>query len=941
MTRFSFRTLICMSLAMALAVAGLTAAAPAAPTAFAPAAGQAALVKNINPTTKHDYAWPNWPNFITPAGNRVFFSSRTSLYGTELWTSDGTSGGTRLVRDIVPGSEDSLASPLGSLGNTLFFNALNQLWITDGTTAGTQLLRSSTGAPVLDPRSFASAGGLAYMTAASASVGGTQALWRSDGTAAGTFELLVSAGATTDDQIGNMTAAGNRLFFTANGGDGAGYELWASDGTVAGPSRLTDINPAGNSFSGGLSNLPDITMIGNLAYVVATTNGSAFTLWQIDLTSDTVSQVPNTSHLGGFGELTAIGTTLFFRAVAYDNSVMPPEPYTALWKLAPGDTAPVEVRRIGGALSSVPNSLTAVNGVLVFNGEGNRLWRSDGTPGGTFEIASVPIQSSGGAPPQIFVAGARAFFVGGTFFSFPPDKELWITDGTQAGTHQVRDLTPSGGTDFYSLAALGDQLFFSVASALPDLPAQNGALWVSDGTEAGTTIVRDIGLVERGFVVGPLEPPFFVRAGGKAFFTANNGDDGASYNAELWVTDGTAGGTRLTREINTTGSSYAGGMVALGDRVLFGALGDAGPGLWSSDGGEARTVAVRIFAAPDFSSGPYNLTLLGDKVYFLVRTPADKQLWRSDGTTVGTVRVATLPSSIYQPCCLVAVGDLLFFSAGNQAAGLEPWVSDGTEAGTHLLKDVRSGMGDSFPKNLTDVAGELYFTVGDTSNGFALWRSDGTEQGTVLVRRLSPETFNPFDKSPEQLTSAGTKLFFVAFDAQAGNELWVSDGTEQGTRMIKNIALGFYAGTTKPNDSLIADIMPFGDGVLFIADDLTHGRELWYSDGTEGGTVMVKDINPGAIGSGAGAITMIGDVALFAASNGFDGVELWQTDGTPAGTVQVQDLAPGVEGSQPFGFAVLGDQVLFVANNGVIGDELWALPFAQQRYTVFLPLSVR
>ena len=128
-------------------------------------------------------------------------------------------------------------------------------------------------------------------------------------------------------------------------------------------------------------------------------------------------------------------------------------------------------------------------------------------------------------------------------------------------------------------------------------------------------------------------------------------------------------------------------------------------------------------------------------------------------------------------------------------------------------------------------------------------------------------------------------LFFTADDAQHGVELWKSDGTEAGTVMVKDINAG--AGSTT------IDTLTVVDGELFFFADDGDGREVWASDGTEAGTRKVRDINPtGGIGSLVIGIAF-GDEFYFGADNGTIGYELWKTDGTSAGTRLVRDIRSG------------------------------------------------
>lgn len=169
-------------------------------------------------------------------------------------------------------------------------------------------------------------------------------------------------------------------------------------------------------------------------------------------------------------------------------------------------------------------------------------------------------------------------------------------------------------------------------------------------------------------------------------------------------------------------------------------------------------------------------------------------------------------------------------------------------------------------------------------------------------------------------SEASGQLFFLADDGVHGVELWVTDGSESGTRMVEDI--------NASGDISIYDIAPFDDGVLIglAADGDSNNHELWFSDGTAAGTSLVKDINPTG-GSEPWAIVQIGDVAYFSAWNGVDGFEPWVTDGTSAGTRMVTDLRPGSRGSDPDEFTALGDQVVFTADDGPddgkAGHSLW------------------
>ena len=114
-----------------------------------------------------------------------------------------------------------------------------------------------------------------------------------------------------------------------------------------------------------------------------------------------------------------------------------------------------------------------------------------------------------------------------------------------------------------------------------------------------------------------------------------------------------------------------------------------------------------------------------------------------------------------------------------------------------------------------------------------------------------PATHTP---GPLRLTPAGDRVFFTARKVGLGRELWVSDGTPAGTGVVKDIrpgvrgsGWGFFSNNVI--DPLGRDgplfLTPAGGTLFFAANDGTFGGELWKSDGTDDGTVMVKDFIPG------------------------------------------------------------------------------------------------
>lgn len=408
---------------------------------------------------------------------------------------------------------------------------------------------------------------------------------------------------------------------------------------------------------------------------------------------------------------------------------------------------------------------------------------------------------------------------------------------------------------------------------------------------------------------------------GKLYFPANDGANGT----ELWVSDGSATGTAMLKNIHPTGSSNPANLIVIGSTLYFTATNGSsnnGIELWKTDGTDAGTVMVKDIWTGTSDSEPRFLTNVNGTLYFSASTGSTapgtgRELWKSDGTDAGTVMVKDINAGTGSstPTKLTNVNGTLLFAAATSSNGIELWKSDGTDAGTVLVKDIIAGGISSSPDLLTNINGTVYFIIKDASADSVLWKSDGTNAGTVLVKDINPTGAS----SIVGLTNVNGKLYFGGVDGIHGKELWTSDGTAAGTVMVKDINPGNNA-----DSSLVYTTMftPASDGLFYFpANNGTNGTELWRSDGTDAGTYMVKDIRVGNTPS-IQNVTYIAGSIYFAANDGATGQELWKSDGTDAGTVLVQDVNPGSAASTPAGFTLIGTQ-LFMTAIDAGGRELW------------------
>ena len=411
---------------------------------------------------------------------------------------------------------------------------------------------------------------------------------------------------------------------------------------------------------------------------------------------------------------------------------------------------------------------------------------------------------------------------------------------------------------------------------------------------------------------------------GTLFFTVED----CVHGRELWKSDGTEAGTVMVKDINLGfESSDPDYLTNVNGILFFRADGGDGSTLWKSDGTGVGTVRI---VAP---IAPYHvkyLTNVNGTLFFSGSSWHGPELWKSDGTDAGTVRVADIwpltPGS--NPGWLTPTGSVIFFNANDGTTGQELWKSDGTDAGTVRVADIWQFELSSNPMHLTHFGLIVAFSANDGIYGRELWASP-LGVGAYLIKDIATATGNPLlDSNPESLTVIGGTLFFVAtaYDG-TGRELWKSDGTEAGTVMVKDI---IPPGDGEP------EILTNVNGTLYFrADDGVHGIELWKSDGTEAGTVMVKDIHPTA--NGAPSFLTDVDGTLFFTGYSMDSGlwrKLWKSDGTSAGTVVV----PLPDDREPKNLFNLNGTLYFEQ-----GNELWMYNDKEEDFpwVLFVPAFIK
>ncbi|MEZ0580716.1 ELWxxDGT repeat protein [Nocardioides sp. MH1] len=418
-------------------------------------------------------------------------------------------------------------------------------------------------------------------------------------------------------------------------------------------------------------------------------------------------------------------------------------------------------------------------------------------------------------------------------------RELWKSDGTTAGTKIVKDIWPGKkGGNPYELTAVGDELFFAADDGTHGLQ-----LWKSDGTTAGTVRVRDIYPGATGYYASNL-----TNVDGTLFFTAEDGVHGRA----LWKSDGTRRGTKLVKDVNPADppqdGSYVFSYLAAAGGTLFFAANDGTHGLelWKSDGTTDGTVLLQDIRPGAGSSAPRRMTAVGDTMFFSAADDEHgRELWTSDGTTSGTVMVGDMASPGDRdgsPYPLGRLGDRLVFEGKDGSVGSGVWISDGTTEGTQFLHRLNANLPGAVLGR--GERAELYFLT----DYDGLWKTDGTPEGTVAVTDLATDSgcHSPgYCEIASQLAAKGHSLYFVANDKGIGTEVWVSNGTPEGTGPVEDI----YHGTAYGDGGAYPGYLTVSGGTLFfIARDDRHGEEIFRVGGPQPRVPRCDGLEPTIVG---------------------------------------------------------------------------------------------
>jgi ELWxxDGT repeat protein len=433
------------------------------------------------------------------------------------------------------------------------------------------------------------------------------------------------------------------------------------------------------------------------------------------------------------------------------------------------------VPQAAAPVAPVPCGTGVCFGVVTVGG-GGAVWRSDGTPGGTGQLFTLPAT----------VRGIERLAVLGNDYYLELDNaaggiDFWQSDGTAGGTVQL--------TDFQSLyfKPPADPGFVRLGNLVYFIVSELGPIWQTDGTKAGTVQFQ----FGNDFLFDPSD---LMAAGGALYLFA----DGGRGNFGLWRTDGTAAGTVLLQVFRGGFNVFAhtGGLTPFGNGFAFYADdGVHGSELWVTDATPSGTRMVSDIQPGSVGSNPTDLVVAGGRLYFAADDGIHgNELWESDGTAAGTRMVQDInpgpaPSN---PSGMTAAGGLLFFSADDGLTGQELWALP------------LGGPGGCVPSSTALCIGGGRFKVE------AFWRDFQGNSGAGQAQPLTPDTGTFWFFSPDNV-----EVIVKVLDGRAlDGHFWVFYGALSNVEYSLTVT-DTATGLTRRYFNPLGELASVGDTTAF------------------------------------------------------------------------------------------------------------------------------
>ena len=392
-------------------------------------------------------------------------------------------------------------------------------------------------------------------------------------------------------------------------------------------------------------------------------------------------------------------------------------------------------------------------------------------------------------------------------------------------------------------------------------------LWKSDGTTAGTILLKDINPGANGSAPELLTPMLDGNID-VLHFVADNG----ALGRELWLSDGTTSGTLLLQDLH------------------------------SGPQGSNISEIIDITSNFEYIIGDINTTTdFGVEMGTIIRGNGGGSLFITNEINVGSLD--SNPEHVFK----VGSGEFIYLAGQSPTLGIELYQKANlSQAFPSMVSDINP-TGDSNPNHFITFNGKVYFSADDGTNGVVLFEIvPGVANSLTLIKTIETGEKVIFNN----------KMYFAANDATNGVELWESDGTGVGTQMVFNLNAG--AASSNPSNFIV-----YNNRLYFTATNAGLGTELFYVT-TGGNIINAANINPGSGSSNPSNLIEYNGKLHFTADDGTNGVELWETTGTALTTIMSADINTAGS-SNPSGLVVLNNELFFAAfgNSSASGVELW------------------
>ncbi|HEX5154835.1 MAG TPA: T9SS type A sorting domain-containing protein [Parafilimonas sp.] len=363
-----------------------------------------------------------------------------------------------------------------------------------------------------------------------------------------------------------------------------------------------------------------------------------------------------------------------------------------------------------GTAGSSPQNLIYMNGSMYFTANdgisGKELWKLNLANLAVKKLTNTSVSSPFGFEESFFIYNNELYF---SFNDGIHGSEAWKTNGTLKGTVLVKDMRPGAiNTSPRKFFIFKNKLFF-----LGEDDIDTQALYVINNAK---------GTAKKFFNCGEEGCSAFTVWKNKLYFFSDD-QVFSSPNNELYASDGTTAGTHIIKQINPNGSAtYFGQIAVANDRLLFAADdGVHGIELWKSDGTVNGTQMVKDIGTGKQEGVPTDMIVYKNKVIFQAyEHPASGATWITDGTETGTIKLSDILVSSSGKN-FVEMNDSLLFVGYVNGHGFELCITDGTAAGTKLAYDINKGIGSGVPDLFTRRDSSLFFTANDDKKGYEIF----------------------------------------------------------------------------------------------------------------------------------------------------------------------------------------------------------------------------